>query len=593
MRPPGEHSFALTTPARPTPPLFGRRFARHLGRLICTYWTSADARWGALLLAGAIALELGTVYGNLLLSDIERRFMDALQAKQSATFLDAMGLFAVVSAAVVLASAYRVYVRQLLEIRWRRGETAAYLGRWMSERAYCQVQLDGRRVDNPDQRIAEDIRDFVASALGLSLSLLAALATLVSFGGLLWHLSAHWVLPLDRGHLHIPGILLWVGLLYAVLSTWLTHLVGRRLVGLNFDRLRYEADFRYGLMHFRDNVEVVTLSRGEGLERRGALVRFQNVMRNWWQLIAAQRRLTVFTGVIGQANGIVPLLIAAPSFFAGLMTLGTVVQIRFAYAQVSGALNWIVYAYQEIARWRANVERLSTFTEFLDDTAAELERSKIRVVPADTTMLRLADLRLTAPDGSPLIDTVNASVSAGERVAISGASGTGKTILLRAIAGIWPFGTGCIEIPAEARMLFVPQRPYLPLGPLRAIVSYPAEEDAFPDERIREVLELLGLGQLAPRLDETDAWAQQLSPNEQQRLAIARVLLNAPDWVFLDKATSALDEQTEQRVYALLAERLPHMTVISVAHRPEVAAYHTRRWTIAPSAHGTSVLEAA
>src|SRR5262249_54236683 len=285
------------------------------------------------------------------------------QEKQPTAFFAAMGLFAALSAGVVLVSAYRIYLRQLLEIRWRRGVTNHYVDRWMTGHAYCQEKLHGGEVDNPDQRIAEDIRDFAASALGLSLSLLASVATLVSFGGLLWKLSGDWALPLGTSHMHIPRALLWVALLYAALSTWLTHVVGRRLVSLNFDRLRYEADFRYGLMRFRDNVEVVTLSRGEALERRGALARFAHVIRNWRELIAAQRRVSVFTGLVGQASGVVPLLVAAPGVFAGLITLGTVVQIRFAYGQVSGALSWFVYAYQEIARWRANVERLSTFAE--------------------------------------------------------------------------------------------------------------------------------------------------------------------------------------------------------------------------------------
>jgi putative ATP-binding cassette transporter len=573
--------------------VFGRRFLRHLRNLVRIYWTSPDARWGTLLLAGAVALELATVYGNLRLSDAERRIMDAVQDKEPTAFLAAIALFAAISGGFVLVSTYRIYLRQLLEIRWRRGVTTHYVNGWMSERAYAQVQLHRDEVDNPDQRIAEDVRDFAASALGLSLSLLASVATLLAFGGLLWRVSGDWALPIGSRDLRVPGFLFWVVLVYAALSTWLTHVVGRRLVPLNFDRLRYEADFRYGLMYFRDNVEVVTLSRGEALERRGALGRFQNVIRNWWQLIAAQRRLTVFTGLVGQANGVVPLLVAAPGFFAGLISLGTIAQIRFAYGQVAGALSWFVYAYQEIARWRANVERLSTFTEVMDATARDLERSNVRVVPVDAPALRLVDLKLEAPDGRTLIDAANATVRTGDRVAIMGPSGAGKTILLRAIAGIWPFGSGRIDVPARARMLFVPQRPYLPLGSLRAAVSYPATEEEFSDAQIREALQLLGLEHLTMRLDETAPWDQQLSPQEQQRVAIVRVLLNAPDWVFLDKATSALDEEMEKRVYALLAERLPRTTVISVAHRPEVSAYHARRWTIAPNARGTASLQAA
>ena len=569
--------------------LFDQRFVRHLGRLVRIYWASPSGGRGLMLLFGAILLELGTVYGNFLLSVGERSIMDSMQARNGVEFLWAVGFFAAVATGFVFVSAWRLYLRQLVEIRWRESDTAEYLRLWMSDRAYYQMHLHRDELDNPDQRIAEDIRDFVASALGLSLSLLSAVATLVWFGGLLWSLSRDWAFPI-AGHTHVPGILLWVALAYAALSTWLTHRVGRPLVGLNFDRLRYEADFRFALMRFRDNVETVTLSRGEQLERQGASERFRSVMLNWWDLILAQRRLTMFTGIVGQANGIVPLLMAAPGFFSGLMTLGTVVQVRFAYGQVSGALIWFVNAYQEIARWRANVERLASFEEVMEEADEDIAHARIHVMAGPPGKLQLKGVSLRDPHGRSLIEDINVAVQKGDRVAISGPSGTGKTTLLRAIAGVWPYGSGRIDLPDAERMLFVPQRPYLPNGTLRAVVSYPASEGSHSDARIREALHQVGLDVLADRLDAIESWAQQLTPAEQQRLGIARVLINEPAWIFLDKATSALDEDLERRIYELLAERLPQSTLISIAHRIEINSHHGRRWTIVPTEGGRSEL---
>lgn len=581
----------MSNPRKPA--IAGRRLFQVLWRLIRVYWSSPDAKWGALLFALAITLELGTVYGSFRLADAERRIMDALELRQAVPFFASTALFLGIMLGFVGVSTYRIYVRQILEIRWRRGLTAHYLERWVSGDAYCQAKLHAGEVDNPDQRIAEDVREFVASVLGLSLSLLSALAALLSFGGLLWGLSRHFRLSFHGTDVQVPGLMLWVAVAYAVLSTWLTHLVGRRLVPINFDRLRFEADFRYGLVRFRDNIEAVALSRGEALERLGALQRFRNVVDNWWQLIRAQRNLTLLTTGIGQTNGLVPLLVAAPAYIAGHLTLGSIAQIRVAYGQVSGALTWFVYAYQEIAHWRANIERLATFADVMDATANDLERAGVRVVPVQGAALRLADLQLEAPDGHVLFQRANATARQGDRVAITGPSGTGKTILLRAIAGIWPFGKGRIEVPAGARMLFLPQRPYLPLGSLRAVVSYPAAEGTFGDQRIRDELERLGLSHLEERLGDLEPWDQILSGHEQQRLAIARVLLNEPDWVFLDKATSELEEAMEKRVYELLAERLPHMAVVSVAHRPAVEAYHAKRWTLVSHDHGPAALQPA
>jgi putative ATP-binding cassette transporter len=574
------------------PALFGPRFARALWRLGRVYWTSSDAKIGSFLLTLAVALELGTVWSALLVADGERRILDALAQRDSGTFLAAVSFFVVVTLLFVFASAYRIYARQAVEIRWRRALTSHFVERWITPRAAVQAELYRHTMDNPEQRIQEDVRDFVASALGLSLSMVAAVATLVAFGDLLWGLSAGWPLVFDSTVLRVPGLMLWVALAYGLVSMWVTHLVGRRLVPINFDRLRFEADFRYGLTRFRDNADAVAVSHGTGVERRSALKRFRSVLRNWWQLIRAQRNLTLLTGGIGQANSVVPVLVAAPAYFGGLITLGAIAQIRIAYGQVSGALAWFVFAYQEIARWRANVERLITMSDVMDTTERQLARGGIVVVPGDGAVLRLDHVSIEDPDGRILVDEASGVVHAGERVAITGPSGAGKTILLRTIAGIWPFGAGRIEMPAPARMIFVPQWPYMPVGTLAAAASYPAAEGAFSDERIGEALAGLGLEHLVERLHDVDQWDALLSPHEQQRLALVRVLLHEPDWIFLDKATSALDEAMERRAYELLAERLPDATIVSVAHRPLVARYHARHWTLAPH-EGRVALRAA
>jgi vitamin B12/bleomycin/antimicrobial peptide transport system ATP-binding/permease protein len=571
------------------PAIFGLRFARHLWALTRIYWKSPDAKWGALLLAGAISLELGMVYANTMIANAQRAIFDALQIKQSAALVTALGLVLGAATAFVLAATLRIYVRQILEIRWRQHMTAYFLERWIAPPAYCQTERHAGEIDNPDQRVAEDIRDFVASSLGLSLSLLSALATLLTFGGLLWRVSRNWPLQAFGTHIHIPGLMMWVAIVFSLLSIVAVHFVGRRLVQINFDKLRVEADFRYGLVRFRDNVERVVLSRGEAVERLGALSRFRFIVLNWWQLIRAQRNLLFVTSGVGQLNDLVPILVSAPAYFASLITLGNIAEVRFAYGQVAGGLSWFVNAYQEIAHWRANVERLCTFVHVMEAAEHDLRSSDIHRSTSEGDVLQLEDLRIESPDGRVLLDHVNASVAPGDRVVILGPSGTGKTMLMRAIVGMWPFGSGRIEVPERPKMMFVPQRPFLPVGSLRAAFSFPSAEGRFPDEKIREALNLFGLGRFANRLDEPDQWEQKLSVDEQQRIGLVRVLLHEPEWVFLDKATSALDADMEKRVYELLEERLPHATLVSVAHRPEIAAFHTRRWTMVPGAEGGSL----
>jgi putative ATP-binding cassette transporter len=574
--------------------LFSPEFARRLARLTRLYWASPDAARGALLLALAVALELATVYGNFALADAQRRIYDALQDRVAAAFFSGVALFAGIVLTFVLVSTYRIYVRQALEIRWRTWLTDHLLTDWISPHACCQMELVRAAADNPDQRIAEDVRNYVASALGLSLSLLAALATLVSFAGLLWRMSGDWPIHVGGTKLEVPGFMMWVAFTYAAIASWITHRVGRRLVPINYDRLRFEADFRFGLVRFRENAEAVGLAGGEEFEQRSAVARFGSIVANWWELIRAQRNLTLATTGIGQLNGVVPLLVAAPGYFLGSLTLGRVAQAGIAYGQVSGALGWFVNAYQEIASWRASIERLLTFTDAMDGARARLALpGGLRVEAGERDAVQIEHLELALPNGHALLDGGSASIARGERVAVVGPSGAGQTTLFRALAGRWPFGHGHIAMPPTAQTMFLSQQPYLPIGTLRAALSYPSAEGTFADEKIRGALRLFDLDDLAEQLDRTEHWEKRLSAGEQQRLALARALLHEPQWLFLDDATAALDEEAERRAYTLLEERLPDAALVSIAHRPSVARYHTRRWTLVPHPDGPAELRAA
>jgi putative ATP-binding cassette transporter len=571
--------------------VLSRPFARDLWRLVRIYWTSPEAARGGALLAGAVALELLTVFGNVQVARTSAHVIDVLAQRDVGAFLGAVGLAAAALLLTLFASVFRLFVRQVLEIRWRKYLTADYLRRWVNPQAYWQEELYGAEMDNPDQRIAEDIRTFVASALGLSLSLLSAVVALFSFGGILWTLSRDWPMNIGGVHFHIPGMMMWIAIVYAVLAMWVTHLVGRKLVPINYDRLRCEADFRYGLVRFRDHLEPVALSRGEAHERQSLSARFECVVANWWRLIVAQRDLSLLTMGVSQANGLVPMLAAAPSYFAGSLSLGAVTQVGFSYGQVSGALTWFVNAYQEIAIWRASIVRLSSFADVMEKTDVTLRSGeRVRLVADGGGALALKGLALTFPDGRPLLQAVSARVAPGDQVAVVGPTGSGKTTLIRAIAGLWPFGRGCIELPSTARVHFLPSRPFLPDDTLRGVVSYPSDEGTFSDDAIRAALRLCDLAVLVDRLDHSDQWHQRLSLAEQQRLALARLLVHEPEFVFLDEATSALDEDMEARAFAMLRERLPKAALLTIAHRPSVVSCHTTQWTLTPQDGAGAVL---
>jgi len=553
--------------------------------MISPYWSSED-RWAARgLLLGVVLLTLAMVYLTVLLNQWNNAFYSALQDKNMAAFRGQLFRVTWLITIFIFLAVYQVYLNQMLEIRWRRWLTDRYLRAWLTDGAYYRMQLQATETDNPDQRIAEDVQLLAAHTLGLFTGGLRATVTLVTFVAILWGLSGSLHVTVGEYAIWLPGYMVWVGVLYAILGTWVTDWLGRPLVILNFDRQRYEADFRFSLVRFRENTEGVALYRGEADEFRGFRERFEDVVRNWWGIMLRQKRMTYFTSGYGLGAWIVPSIVAAPRYFRGELGLGGLMQTSQAFQQVQDALSFFVQSYKEIAAWCAVVERLAGFERTLERVHRQAA-SGFRRVEGRPTHLAVAGVDLYRPDGQVLLANINFSLRRGDTVLLSGASGSGKSTIVRAIAGIWPFGRGEIRAARDARILFLPQRPYLPIGVLRDVVSYPMPARGVDDGTLREALEAVGLNELAVRLDEPSHWALRLSPGEQQRIAFARALVQKPEWLFLDEATSAVDEATEARLYRLVRERLAETTVFSIGHRATLHAFHTRRLVVQLAGNG-------
>src|SRR5262245_13591466 len=470
--------------------------------MISPYWTSED-RWTAIaLLLGVVLLTLGMVYLTVLLNQWNNAFYSALQDKNMVAFRGQLFRVTYLITIFIFLAVYQVYLNQMLEIRWRRWLTDRYLRAWLTDGAYYRMQLQATETDNPDQRIAEDVQLLATHTLGLFTGGLRATVTLVTFVAILWGLSGSLTVTVWDMDVRLPGYMVWVAVLYAILGTWVTDRLGRPLVRLNFDRQRYEADFRFSLVRFRENTEGVALYRGEADELRGFRARFEDVVSNWWGIMLRQKRMTYFTSGYGLGAWIVPSIVAAPRYFRGELGLGGLMQTAQAFQQVQDALSFFVQSYKEIAAWCAVVERLAGFERTLDRVLHH-EPSGFRRVDGRPGQLSVEHLDLYRPDGQILLANVNLIERRGDSVLLTGASGSGKSTLVRAIAGIWPFGRGEIRAARDARILFLPQRPYLPIGVLRDVVAYPMAGSGVDDAALREALELVGLNELAARLDES------------------------------------------------------------------------------------------
>jgi vitamin B12/bleomycin/antimicrobial peptide transport system ATP-binding/permease protein len=522
-----------------------------------------------------IVLALGMVYLDVLFNAWNRDFYNALENKEFDTFKEQLWRFSYLAFMYIAVAIYRVYLTQALEMRWRAWMTRQYLDEWLANQAYYRIEQT-RSADNPDQRIAEDLNFLTSGTLTLSLGLLSAVVTLVSFVGILWSVSGPLSFMLGAQEVTVPGYMVWFAVAYALIGSMLVWAIGKPLVLQNFYQQRYEADFRFGLVRIREYAEAVALYRGEAQEQSQLDGRFEKIRRNWWEIMRTTKRLNVASNFYAQFAIIFPFLVGAPRYFSGAITLGGLMQISSAFGHVQEALSWFINAFSSLASWKASVNRLAGFHAAV--TSARTQSAGIGVARNNVGAILLDGVALHLPAGVPLTAPISGEVRVGQRILVNGPSGCGKSTLFRALAGIWPYGAGSVEIPNQATLLFLPQKSYLPIGTLRAAIAYPAEERAYKDRAIGHYLELCMLPHLVDKLDEADNWSQRLSPGEQQRLAFVRALLMRPDALFLDEATSALDPDSEATLYEVILRELPEAALVSIAHREAVAKYHEIRW---------------
>ncbi len=556
-------------------------FVAKLWRLTAPYFWSEE-RWSARgLLAIAIGSNIFLVYLSKLFNDWNARFYNALQDKNVSAFWAELQYFLILAVIFIVVAVYQLWFRQMLQIRWRRWLTKNYYRDWLANQTYYRMELAGDPTDNPEQRIEEDCNAFTSQTLSITLGLLSQVLTLITFTSILWGLSGSITVPV-MGGIEVPGYMMWVAIIYAGIGSWLTYVIGRPLVRVNFDLQRYNADFRYRMVRIRENAESIALYHGEPDEARRLGGAFGQIFQTWWDYMRYNKRLTWFTSFYAQAAVIFPLVVAAPRYFTGQVPLGTLTQTAGAFGQVQGALSWFVDVWPNLAEWKATIDRLIGFGESMQAARDKTAGTGFSQSLTDGERLEVSDVTVALPDGRQLLHDVDLTIEPGDRVLIQGPSGSGKTTLFRVLAGLWPFGTGRITFPTSARRLFLPQKPYLPLGRLRDALCFPDPPDAHDRPAIEAALQLTGLAHLADRLDEERAWSAVLSPGEQQRLAVARAILLKPDWLFLDEATSALDEAMETQLYQLLRTELPTAAMVSISHNPSVTAFHDRRLVIEP-----------
>ena len=550
-----------------------KQFFKDVWYLTRSYWQSEEKKKAFFLLGCIIALTLGIVYMLVLLNQWNNRFYNALQNYATDTIFHELYVFSGLAAIYIILAVYSYYLQQCLIINWRKWLTARFLDIWLKNKTYYHLQMFGKDTDNPDQRISEDVRLFVEMTLGFTVGIIKAFCTFASFVVILYSMSGPLVFSAFGNTFTIKGYLFWASLLYSIAGTYVTHLVGRKLVQLNFIQQRYEADFRFAMIRLRESAENVAFYRGETQEGMVFKERFKLLMDNFWKLVNKQKQLVWLNSGYSQIAIIFPFVAAMNRYLSKEFTLGSLMQVASAFGRVQDSLSYFVDMYSSLAQWQAVVMRLTYFGRHMQEVSAEAERFHVDRF-ATSTSVSAEGMQINLPDGTPLLENLNFILNPGTNVLIKGVSGSGKSTLLRAIAGIWPFVEGKINMPKTEELMFIPQKPYIPLGTLREALLYPGTKP-LGDQELKQLMHTCQIGYLEDKLDLVADWSHVLSVGEQQRLAFARAHIQQPLWLFLDEATSALDEETEAHMYGLLAERLKNTTVVSVGHRSTLNQYHS------------------
>jgi len=551
---------------------WGQQFWRLSGR----YFIPRQRNWLSwrpiLTVALLLLLTVMAVRLDVLLTFQSNGMYTALQDLNAAAFWKYIAIFGVLATINVLLVLITFYIGQAQIIHWRLWLNQRMLGDWLSGAAYHKMRFVNDPVDNPDQRIQQDVTSYASDSQSLALGAVSSSVSLVSFTLILWQLSG----PLTVFGLQIPRAMVFLAYIYVIIASVLAFRIGRPLIRLNFLNELLTASYRYGLVRVRDNSENIAFYRGEQVENTGLLGRFAAIIANTWAIVFRSLKFQGFNLVISQIAVIFPWLIQAQRFFSQQITLGDVTQTAQAFSQVEGSLSFFRLAYDDFASYRASLNRL---TQLLDANE-EARALPTPITEERTSGLGVSDLDVRLPDGRPLLTDLDLDLAGGESLLVKGPSGSGKTTLLRSLAGLWPYISGTIGRPLDGHVMFCGQQPYLPLGTLRAALAYPSPAETLSDDQAIETLRAVQLGHLAERLDVETDWSRTLSPGEQQRLAFGRIFIERPALVFLDETTSALDEGMEHSIYELLRERLPDCTVVSVGHRSSLERLHANELTL-------------